>query len=235
MAGRVNGGRDGTVRSRASAGAESTWGAGLERSILDAECLTGRWPGGWSCTQRIGRAWRDAGTAGQLACGVALALTVAVAAWWTTDTVAAPATSASVVVLVSAALVDVAEHRLPNGLVAVAALPVVVMLIAAGSGDLARSAAVGAVMFAGPLLLTHLVSPAGMGFGDVKAGAVLGAALGLIDPQVALLALVLGLASAAAWGLARRARSVAFGPGLVTGALLALAIGRAAGVEAVTW
>ena len=131
--------------------------------------------------------------------------------------------------LVSAALVDVAEHRLPNGLVAVAALPVVVMLIAAGSGDLARSAAVGAVMFAGPLLLTHLVSPAGMGFGDVKAGAVLGAALGLIDPQVALLALVLGLASAAAWGLARRARSVAFGPGLVTGALLALAIGRAAG------
>ena len=137
--------------------------------------------------------------------------------------------------LVSAALVDVAEHRLPNGLVAVAALPVVVMLLAAGSGDLARSAAIGAAMFAGPLLLTHLVSPTGMGFGDVKAGAVLGAALGLIDPQVALLALVLGLASAAAWGLARRARSVAFGPGLVTGALLALAIARAAGVEAVTW
>ena len=109
------------------------------------------------------------------------------------------------------------------------------MLIAAGSGDLARSAAVGAAMLAGPLLLTHLVSPTGMGFGDVKAGAVLGAALGLIDPQVALLALVLGLASAAVWGLARRARSVAFGPGLVTGALLALAIARAAGVEAVTW
>ncbi len=207
----------------------------MERSILEAEGLTGRWPGGWISTQRIGRAWRDAGTAAQFACVVALALTVAVAAWWTSDTVAAPATGASVVVLVSAALVDVAEHRLPNGLVAVAALPVVVTLIAAGSGDLARSAAVGAVMFAGPLLLTHLVSPAGMGFGDVKAGAVLGAALGLIDPQVALLALVLGLASAAAWGLARRARSVAFGPGLVTGALLALAIGRAAGVEAVTW
>ena len=68
-------------------------------------------------------------------------------------------------------------------------------------------------MLGGPLLLTHLVSPTGMGFGDVKAAAVLGAALGLIDPQVALLALVLGLASAAVWGLARRARSVAFGPG----------------------
>ena len=40
----------------------------------------------------------------------------------------------------------------------------------------------------------------GMGFGDVKAGAVLGAALGLLEPQIALLALVLGLAAAALVG-----------------------------------
>ena len=105
MGGRVRNGRGGTgsavrINSRTSAGTEATWGVGLESSILEAEGLTGRWLGGRSSTQRIGRAWRDAGTAGQLACGVALALTVAVAAWWTSDTVAAAAAGASVVVVV---------------------------------------------------------------------------------------------------------------------------------------
>ena len=75
-------------------------------------------------------------------------------------------------------------------------------LAVAGSADLLRSSLVGAALLGGPLLVTHLVSPAGMGFGDVKAGAVAGAALGLIDPQLAVLALVLGLAAAASWGLA---------------------------------
>lgn len=72
-----------------------------------------------------------------------------------------------------------------------------------------------------------------MGFGDVKAGIVLGAAVGLIDVQVALLALVLRLAAAATWGLARRAGSIALGPGLLAGALAALAIARVLGFEAV--
>ena len=83
--------------------------------------------------------------------------------------------------------------------------------------------------------MTHLVSPAGMGFGDVKAGAVAGAALGLIDPQLAVLALVLGLAAAASWGLVRRSRTVPFGPGLVAGALAALVVARLVGIEAVGW
>ena len=39
----------------------------------------------------------------------------------------------------------------------------------------------GAALVGAPLLATHLVSPAGMGFGDVKAGTVLGAAVGLVD------------------------------------------------------
>ena len=64
-----------------------------------------------------------------------------------------------------------------------------------------------------------------MGFGDVKAGAVLGAAMGLIDVELALLALVLGLGAGAAWGVATRARSIALGPSLVAGALAAVLIG----------
>ena len=71
----------------------------------------------------------------------------------------------------------------------------------------------------------HLITPSGMGFGDVKAGAVLGGAMGLIDVELALLALVLGLGAGAAWGLATRARSIALGPSLVAGALAAVLIG----------
>ena len=60
---------------------------------------------------------------------------------------------------------------------------------------------------------------------------MLGAAVGLIDAQLAVLALVLALAGGACWGLARRARSIPLGPALVAGALAALAIGRLIGVE----
>lgn len=206
----------------------------MEASILDADDLPARRSRG-SSGQRIESAWRDQHTAGRVTGVVACALSLVVTVCWVGQSLVALATGASLVVLVAAALVDVAEHRLPNALVVVAAAPVVVALLAAGSASLARSAVLGAVVLGGPLLLTHLVSPAGMGFGDVKAGAVLGAALGLIDIQVALLALVLGLSSAAIWGLARGSRSVAFGPGLVAGALLALALARWADIEAVTW
>ena len=139
---------------------------------------------------------------------------------------------ATLLVLLAAALVDAAEHRLPNVLVAAAAIPIVVTLAVSWSPDLARSVAGGAVFVAVPLLVTHLVSPAGMGFGDVKAGVVLGAALGLVDAQLALFALVAGLAAGAAWGLTRRASSIPLGPALVAGAIAALAVGRVLGVEA---
>ena len=85
----------------------------------------------------------------------------------------------------------------------------------------------------GPLLVTHLIAPRGMGFGDVKAGAVLGAALGLLAAPLAVLALVLGLLAAATFGLLRRLRTIALGPALVAGAVLALTIGRLVGVDVV--
>ncbi|MET0323955.1 MAG: prepilin peptidase [Ilumatobacteraceae bacterium] len=145
------------------------------------------------------------------------------------------AVSLALVALVVAALVDVVEHRLPNALVGLGLVPVVLCLAAAGSSDLLGACLLGAALLGGPLLVTHLASPAGMGFGDVKAGAVAGAAVGLIDPQLAVLALVLGLATAATWGLLRRSRTVPFGPGLVAGSLAALVVGRFVGIEAVIW
>ena len=68
----------------------------------------------------------------------------------------------------------------------------VAALALTGSGALLRDVLTGALVVAGPLLAVHLITPSGMGFGDVKAGAVLGAAMGLIDVELALLALVAG-------------------------------------------
>jgi leader peptidase (prepilin peptidase)/N-methyltransferase len=76
-----------------------------------------------------------------------------------------------------------------------------------------------------PLVLVHLVSPAAMGFGDVKLAVALGAAAGLIAPGLALT----GLAAAAGLTLllacCGRRVTVPFAPGLVSGTAAALALG----------
>ena len=135
------------------------------------------------------------------------------------------ASSAAVALLVPAALVDVHERRLPNALVGAAATSfgalLVVDLLLGGAAD-ARSALVGLTVFAGPLLAVHLVTPAAMGFGDVKAALVLGLALGAVEWQLALVGLALATGLTAVIGILGRARTVAFGPGLVAGAALAL-------------
>lgn len=221
MGGRRQGTRSAEPVCSRPAGTGRTWGDGVELSILKAESALDR-----RAHERVGGriscSWRAVGIGGRAVVVAAVALCVVVTTMWVTESLAAVSMGVSLVVLVFAALVDVVEHRLPNVLVAIAVVPVGLALLAAGSADLARSAAVGAAVIGGPLFITHLVTPAGMGFGDVKAGAVLGAAVGVVDTQVALLALVLGLAGAAAWGLARGARSIALGPGLVGGALAAL-------------
>jgi leader peptidase (prepilin peptidase)/N-methyltransferase len=53
-----------------------------------------------------------------------------------------------------------------------------------------------------PVLALHLLSPASMGFGDVKAAVVLGAAVGTVDARLAAVALCLAAAGGAAFGLA---------------------------------
>jgi leader peptidase (prepilin peptidase)/N-methyltransferase len=176
----------------------------------------------------IGRAWRDVGTTGAALAVVAVAACGVVTASWMAETARALATGAAIAVLVAAALVDAAEHRLPNVLVGLAAVPV---LLAVALGPTVM-VVTGAAIVGVPLLATHLLAPDGMGFGDVKAGVVLGAALALVDTQLAVLGLVLGLAAGAAWGLVRRARTVPLGPALVGGAIAALAAGRLLGLEA---
>ena len=125
--------------------------------------------------------------------------------------------------MVPAAVVDVVERRLPNRLVGGGAAIVVVTAILVwlgGDGFPVGPMAVGAGLMAGPLLVMHLVSPTSMGFGDVKAASVLGAGLGAVEPQLALMALCVGSAVTATVGLIGRRRDLPFGPGLVGGTLM---------------
>jgi leader peptidase (prepilin peptidase)/N-methyltransferase len=147
------------------------------------------------------------------AAGVAVAVNVA------------PAPALTIAVLAPAALVDVREQRLPDHWVLAAAS----VFVAAGAtatlvGDppAVTSVGAGALAMAGPLLVLHLASPDAMGFGDVKAAIVLGAALGVVDWHLGLVALSIAAALASIVGLARRRDTIAFGPFLVAAATLTL-------------
>ncbi|HEY3486017.1 MAG TPA: prepilin peptidase [Ilumatobacteraceae bacterium] len=140
--------------------------------------------------------------------------------------------------LLAAARVDLREHRLPDRLVGAAALPILgiaALAVTSQRGDIVAAIATGAALLAGLLLVLHLADPAGMGFGDVKAAAVLGAALGVVDPQLALW--VLGIASAVGlvWIGATRRRVIAFGAPLVVAGIGCIAFALVRGAEVVTW
>jgi leader peptidase (prepilin peptidase)/N-methyltransferase len=147
-----------------------------------------------------------------------------VAAVWCVVAVAQPgwngvAAASTFSVGVVAALVDLRQRRLPDRLVILAALPSVVAAAAFGA---VVPAVLGALVFAGPLVLVHLVSPSAMGFGDVKFAAALGLAIGLFDPTWSLVALCVASGIAAVAGVIRSAPSLPFGPGLLAGAVAAV-------------
>lgn len=206
----------------------------MEGAILTAKAEVDR-SDRRSAGERVVSAWDAVGRLGRVLVIGAGAAAIAATVVWIPLSGYALATTLSVVVLVVAAMVDAVEHRLPDALVGAAVIPVLVAMAwgwVTGDAAVTTSAAVGAAVVGGPLLVTHLVSPAGMGFGDVKAGSVLGAALALVSVQIAVLALVLGLAGAAASAVATRRRSIALGPGLVAGAVVALIVAKVLNVEA---
>jgi leader peptidase (prepilin peptidase)/N-methyltransferase len=160
-------------------------------------------------------------TPGLLA-GVAVAIVwVLHEAWWIEGALAVTFASAAL-----AALADAAASRIPDGLVVIAATPIAIAtaiaVVGGSGGDRLAGVALGVGGLAVPPLVIHVVSPAAMGFGDVKLAAALGGALGLVEPQAALVALCIASAGTAAVALVRRRSTIAFGPGLVLGAASAL-------------
>ncbi|MFI0742424.1 prepilin peptidase [Streptomyces sp. NPDC021100] len=137
--------------------------------------------------------------------------------------------------------VDRSVRRLPDVLTLPLALALVALLGAAawtpGAGGSWTGALLGGLALGGGYFVLLLVRPSGMGFGDVKLALGLGCALGWYGWPVVYLGALASLALGSLHGLAllaaRRAdrRSmIAFGPWMLTGALLGVLAGAAAGL-----
>ena len=132
-------------------------------------------------------------------------------------------------------VIDARTHRLPNRIVlpALGALVLLVIVEALITGDGGRMlrALLGGLALGVFYAILHLASRQGMGGGDVKLAAAIGLVLAWHGWQTLLLgaaaAFLLGALYALALMLARRANRstrIAFGPWMIIGAALAVAI-----------
>jgi leader peptidase (prepilin peptidase)/N-methyltransferase len=131
------------------------------------------------------------------------------------------------------ALTDIAVRRLPDALTGPALAGTVLLLIAESAADgnwapMAR-AALGATALSGFLLALALISPSGMGLGDVKAAAALGTLLAWHGWTALIAGGFAGFLLAAAYGTAllithqaTRKHEIPLGPFMITGAFLAI-------------
>jgi leader peptidase (prepilin peptidase)/N-methyltransferase len=138
--------------------------------------------------------------------------------------------------LLALALIDLDTFLLPNKVLYPTGFVVGALLVGAAAvddqwNDLARAALGGAAAFV-VFLVIHLISPRGMGFGDVRLSFVLGMALGWLSWGHVYLGLFLGFVLGAvigvlliATGLRTRKDHVPFGPFLVAGTFIAIFAG----------
>ena len=130
------------------------------------------------------------------------------------------------------------EHRIiPNRIVyptIFVCLPLLALaaVVDGDGGRLGRALLGGAAAWA-LLLLVHLVSPGGMGFGDVRLSFVLGLMLGWLSFSHVVVGVFLGFLLGAVVGLGlvvvggrSRKDAVPFGPFLAVGAVVAVLVGR---------
>ncbi|HEX9538376.1 MAG TPA: A24 family peptidase [Streptosporangiaceae bacterium] len=131
------------------------------------------------------------------------------------------------------AFIDAAVRRLPDLLTGPAFAGTALLLLAAAAAGghwhaLAR-AALGGIALAGFYLALALISPSGMGMGDVKAAAGLGTMLAWRSWTALIAGGFAGFLFAAAYGIAllisgraTRKQQIPFGPFMITGAFLVI-------------
>lgn len=144
-------------------------------------------------------------------------------------------------VLLLASVIDITEYRLPDAVVlpalAVGCVVVIAVSLVEDFPERIRFSLLGALLTFGVLLIAHVISPRGMGFGDVKFAALLGLmvgwqASGLSDLVLLVLWLFLfGFATGTVGGLmfmVLRGRNTPFpfGPFLAFGTLLSVLFSR---------
>ncbi|MGZ4677228.1 MAG: prepilin peptidase [Acidimicrobiia bacterium] len=138
--------------------------------------------------------------------------------------------------LVALSLIDLDHFLLPNRVLYPTGILTAALLVVAAAADdrwdaLLRAGLGGAAAFA-VFFVIHVVSPRGMGFGDVRLSFVLGLALGWLSWGHVYLGLFLGFLLGAvvgtlliATGVRTRKDHVPFGPFLAAGALIAIYAG----------
>lgn len=145
--------------------------------------------------------------------------------------------------LVAVSAVDLVYLRIPSRFIhvtgALAALAIAGAAVVAGPVDAVAGAAVGGGVYAGFLGVFYLVSPAMLGFGDVRLGALIGTVVGWLawapdqpveGPLVAVLraAFVAGLVGSVAGTVLlvvrRQNRPFPFGPAMAVGAAVAVLV-----------
>ena len=160
---------------------------------------------------RVARAWRSVGVRARCAAVGGVAASVAVC----DGRVSVALTG---VLLVAAALVDLHEHRLPNTLLAVAAVTAVAD--AAQAHRLTTALCGGAIAF---VLLLWVRLARGLGMGDVKMGTAVGLSTAVRVLVAAPVAIAKAALVAAATGVLLRRDRLPLGPALWCGWAVALA------------
>jgi len=193
---------------------------------------------------RPGTWWRRWFPVTEVVMGAAFAAVVARLGWHVT-TVPVLLLAASLVTL---AAVDLRVYRIPDRInfpsMAVGLAAIAVASVVEGIPETITGALIGGVLYAGMLFLAHVISPRGMGWGDVKLAWLMGFFLGwfgwegggwgdrVLGPLRAVLlgavvGSVLGVLSGGGYALARRSTKVVFpyGPSLAAGCLIAVVWG----------
>jgi leader peptidase (prepilin peptidase)/N-methyltransferase len=193
---------------------------------------------------RPGRWWRRWFPVTEVVMAAAFAASVAHLGW--------SAPTAAILFLVAAlvtlAAVDLRVYRIPDRInfpsMGIGFAAIVVASLVAGEPGTIVGAAIGGFLYASMLFLAHLISPRGMGWGDVKLAWLMGFFLGwrghepggatelLLGPLRAVLlgaalGSILGVVSGGAYAIARRSTKVVFpyGPSLAVGCTIAVVWG----------
>ncbi len=167
---------------------------------------------------------------------LAMGVVFAVVAWRIGPDPALPAFLLFAWLLVVVAVIDARTQRIPNRLTYTLTPALVVLLVAAAllSGDpvVALRVLLGGLAAFAAMLALALIAPRGMGMGDVKLSAFIGAGLGYLGWGHVLLgmmaAYLLGGLTAIALivlGIRGRKEKMPFGPYLAVGALVSLLVG----------